>query len=295
MSQTPPKLLAYLLVNAATLLWAGNVVLGRALRADIGPWTLAGLRAAVASVLFATLLAAGRGAARAWGRREGALLLGMALTGVVGFQVLLYTGLRHTTAINAGLVNATGPLATLLLSRLFLATPLSGRQILGAAVTLVGVGAILTGGSWAALRGLRLGHGDLLVLAAVGLWAAYSVAGRVLLKAHATVWVTAWSTMAALPFLVFPAAREFAAAPPAVQWPLVAAVLYIGIGPSFLAFLSWNEGVRRLGPNGAMAFYNTLPLYAALFSALALGEWPGPAQLVGGALIVGGCLVAARP
>ena len=74
---------------------------------------------------------------------------------------------------------------------------------------------------------------------------------------------------------------------------LVLAMLYIGIAPAVIGFLSWNAGVRRLGPSGAMVFYNTLPLYGALLGHLALGEPIGPNHLLGGALIVGGGLWAA--
>jgi drug/metabolite transporter (DMT)-like permease len=42
-----------------------------------------------------------------------------------------------------------------------------------------------------------------------------------------------------------------------------------------------------------MVFYNTLPLYGALFGFLFLGETLGLAHLVGGVLILGGGLVAA--
>jgi len=283
---------AYLLVNAATLLWAGNVVLGRALREAVGPWTLAGLRAAVAAVPFALLLlSAPRRAPVAPGDRL--LALGMALCGVVGFQVLQYAGLHHTTALNAGVVNATGPLMTLFLAWLLGQERLSVAQLAGAAVSLAGVAVVLSGGSWAALRALRFNPGDLLVLAAVFLWAVYSLLGRALLRRQSTVWVTAVSTLAAVPLLAVPATWEVLVAPPVVDGSLLLAVLYIGVGPSFLAFLAWNHGVRRLGAGGAMAFYNTLPVYAGLLAGAALGEWPGPFQVLGGGLVLGGCLVAA--
>ena len=42
---------------------------------------------------------------------------------------------------------------------------------------------------------------------------------------------------------------------------LLLAVLYIGIFAAFIAFLAWNEGIRRVGPTRAMAFYNMLPVY----------------------------------
>ncbi|MFU8855438.1 MAG: DMT family transporter [Deferrisomatales bacterium] len=291
------SLRAYLLVNAATLLWAGNVVLGRALRDAVGPWTLAGLRAAVAAVPFALLLAySGRrdGPARGVGFREWGMIAAMTLSGVVGFQVLLYTGLRHTTALNAGVVNATSPLVALVLGRLLGAGPLRPGQMIGALVSLAGVVVVLSGGSWETLRGLELNPGDLLVLGAVFLWAVYSLLAKWLLVRRSPVWVTALSTLAALPVLAAPALWECAVSPPAIHGGLLLGILYIGLGPSFLAFLAWNHGVQRLGVAGAMAFYNTLPVYAGALGAALLGEWPRAYQLVGAALVLSGCLLAAR-
>ena len=43
---------AYLYVNLATLMWAGNMTLGRALRGQIGPLTLTAARVLIASVLL---------------------------------------------------------------------------------------------------------------------------------------------------------------------------------------------------------------------------------------------------
>lgn len=283
----------YLFVNAATLLWAGNMVLGRALHQAVGPFTLSGVRAAIASLLFAVLLARRGGRGPDLTPREKGLVVVMALTGVAGFQVLQYAGLRYTTAVNAGLVNAAGPLITMILARWILGQSLRRQQVVGATLSLAGVGVIISGGSWAILAALQFNPGDLLVLAAVVLWALYSIAGRLLLTRHSTVRVTAVSTILGAAILAVPAAWEWSLTPP--QWSpgVVAGLLYIGAGPSFLAFMAWNEGVRRLGPNGAMAFYNTLPLYAAVVALPALGEIPGMIQWMGGALVVGGCLLAA--
>jgi drug/metabolite transporter (DMT)-like permease len=284
----------YLFVNAATLLWAGNIVMGRALHEAVGPFTLSGVRAAIASFLFGLLLARkGRQKRSAFSPRERVLVVVMALTGVTGFQVLQYAGLRYTTAVNAGLVNASGPLITIILAKWMLGQSLKRQQLVGALLSLAGVGVIISGGSWEMLAELRFNPGDLLVLAAVVMWALYSITGRVLLTRHSTVRVTAFSTILGAAILAAPAAWEWSLAPP--QWsPGVAAgLLYIGAGPSFLAFMAWNEGVKRLGANGAMAFYNTLPLYAAVVALVALAEVPGVIQWVGGLLVVGGCLLAA--
>ncbi len=282
---------AYLLVNLSTALWAGNIALGRALRAEIGPWCLTASRAAMASILFAALLAL---------RREGCpkhrpwfLVLVMAGSGVVGFQVLQYAGLRYTTSFNAGLMNATGPLITLALARVLLGQRFGTRHAIGALLSLSGVGVILSGGDALALLRFRFNLGDLLVLAAVSLWGVYSIAGRVAGRRASTPWVAGVSTMLAVPFLVAPAAVECIADPPTIGPGLLLALVYIAAGPSFVAFLAWNEGIRRVGPIGAMAFYNTLPLYAGILGSVFLGEWPGPVQWLGGSLVIGGCLLAA--
>jgi uncharacterized protein (DUF427 family) len=81
--------------------------------------------------------------------------------------------------------------------------------------------------------------------------------------------------------------------PPRLGPQLLAAILYIGVFPTVIGFVSWNEGVRRLGSSGAMVFYNTLALYGALLGYLLLDESIGLAHLVGGALIIGGGLWAA--
>lgn len=158
---------AYALTNLAAFLWGTNFVLGRLLRADIGPATLTLARFAVAGLVFAWLLRR----APPPERRPGAQwpwLLAMGLTGVVGFTVLLYTGLKFTTAVNAGLINGVGPLVIGLMAALFLREQLTPRMIAGAFVSLAGVAVIAGDGSLESLLQLQLNFGDVLVFG--GCW-----------------------------------------------------------------------------------------------------------------------------
>lgn len=281
------------LVNLATLTWTTNVVLGRWLRDDIGPLTLAASRFLIASLCFAALLWRRPPEDRRLGRDRW-LLLGMALSGVALFAPTLYLGLRFTTAVNATLINGLGPLITGLLATLLIREPMSRRQVVGAILGLVGVMGLISGGSlafWGAVRG---NVGDLIVLGAVGLWGLYSVLGRQAMRGRSALSATALSTFLGLPVLLLAAVWEVQVLPVHASLELILAVLYIGIAPTVIGFLSWNAGVRRLGSSGAMVFYNTLPLYGALLGHLFLGESVGVAHLVGGALIVGGGLWAAR-
>jgi len=72
------------LVNLATLTWATNIVLGRSLRDDIGPLTLAAARFSIASLLFVVLLQRRPAEERRPGRDRW-WLLGMAFAGVAVF------------------------------------------------------------------------------------------------------------------------------------------------------------------------------------------------------------------
>ncbi len=281
------------LVNLATLTWATNITLGRFLRDDIGPLTLAAARFAVAAPILAVLLWRRPAAERRLGHDRW-LLLGMALCGVVAFAPTLYLGLRYTTAVNTTLINGFGPLITGLLAGLLIGEPMSRRQVAGALVALVGIGVLISGGSAAYWRAAAVNPGDLIVVGAVTLWALYSVMGRRLMRHRPALSATALSSFLGLPLLAVAALWEVSVLPPRVSPQLLLALLYIGIAPTVGGFLAWNAGVRRLGASGAMVFYNTLPLYGALLGYFALGEPIGLAHLAGGILVVGGALWAAR-
>jgi drug/metabolite transporter (DMT)-like permease len=106
---------AYVFVNLSCLMWASNFVLGRTLREEIGPLMLTTSRVAVVSLFYAVIL--GRTAIKErLLSRDWVLLTAMALTGILGFPFLLYRGLQLTTATDAVLINATGPLMTAVLA-----------------------------------------------------------------------------------------------------------------------------------------------------------------------------------
>jgi drug/metabolite transporter (DMT)-like permease len=219
----------------------------------------------------------------------------MGLTGVFGFNSLLYTSLKSTTAANAALINGTGPLIFSLMAALTLRERLTARNLAGALVSLAGVVIIISGGSLDALLGLRFNLGDLLVLAAVVVWGVYSMLGRLVTRTRSAFAATALSNWIGLAMLYPAAIVEQARQPAAPGWLVILAAVYIGVGPSFVSFLAWNEGVRRVGATRATVFYNMLPFYGTLLGVLILHEPLGWAQVIGGALILAGSLISVWP
>jgi len=180
-----------------------------------------------------------------------------------------------------------------LLAALLIDERMSGRQVVGAAFSLAGVMTLISGGRFRFWQGLERGIGDLIVLSAVALWALYSVLGRRAMERRSALSTSAFSALLGLPVLLLAAAWEIHRSDFVFQARLILPLLYIGVAPGVIGFLSWNAGVRRLGASGAMVFYNTLPLYGALLGHFLLGEPLGLTHLVGGTLIVGGGLWAA--
>jgi len=77
-------------------------------------------------------------------------------------------------------------------------------------------------------------------------------------------------------------------------WPFVAALAYVALGPSVLAYYCWGTGVAAAGPQVAGFFVNLTPLFAAVLSAAVLGELPKGYHAVAFALIVGGIVASSR-
>lgn len=301
MSQ-PSKISAYFLVNLATLFWASNIVLGRALRDQIGPVTLSATRFLVGGLIYAILFQAFAGnqastAANLKGsshaRLHYVILAGMGLSGVFAFPILLYQGLKYTTAAHAALIIATGPLFTLLFSAVLLRQQVQLKSIAGMVISLVGVGFVIGTEALAPGGQARINPGDLMALAASALWGLYSVLARMAIQTRSTFSATALSTWMAVPFLLLAGGLELRTMAFTPTAPVLLGAVYIGIFPTVISFLAWNEGIRRVGPSQAMAFYNMLVVYGALLGALFLGEALTWQVVLGGVLVVAGGVTAA--
>jgi drug/metabolite transporter (DMT)-like permease len=68
----------------------------------------------------------------------------------------------------------------------------------------------------------------------------------------------------------------------------ISVLAYTGIFPSILAFVFWNYGVRRIGPNRASLFLHLVPVFGSIVSILFLGERLFLFHLFGMALIFAG-------
>jgi drug/metabolite transporter (DMT)-like permease len=291
-----------LLLTVPPLLWAGNAIVGRLVRAAVPPMTLNLLRWTIALAVllplgWATLRQAGvLDAIRTRWRRYA--LLG--LLGIGMYNSLQYLALQSSTPINVTLVASGMPVWMMLVGRLFYGVAVRTRQVIGALLSIVGVLVVLCRGDVDQLLALRLVAGDLYMILATIAWSFYS---WMLLQpqdepALRADWAAFLGTQVAFGLLWSAgfAGVEWSlgAAAIAWSWPVGAALLFVAVCPAVLAFAMWGAGIRRAGPGIGAFFVNLTPLFTALLSSAFLGELPHAYHVLAFLLIVGGIVISAK-
>ena len=265
----------YLLLTLTVLSWSGNMVVGRAIRGDIPPLTLAFWRWLIALALVLPLALPHLREQWPLLKKGWKPLLVLGLLGVGGYNTFAYLALQYTTATNAALLNSFIPIATIAISWAFLGKHLRRIEGIGVVVSLCGALTIVSRGDLAVLAHLNLNLGDVWMLVAVLDWAIYTVLlSRRPAGVHPMLMLAA--TIAVGLFALTPAyAWELAQGRHInVHFGSLAALAYVGILPSFVGYIFYNKGVAEVGPNKASLFIHLMPVFGTLLSFLFLGEIP---------------------
>ncbi|UOD29292.1 DMT family transporter [Massilia violaceinigra] len=286
------------LLTLPPLLWAGNAIVGRLVREAVPPMTLNLLRWSIAMLILLPLgrrLFASDALRSNWRRFALLGLLGIGL-----YNSLQYLALQSSTPINVTLVAAGMPVWMLAIGALFFGVKVGRQQVIGAAMSIVGVLVVLCRGDWQQLAAMRLVAGDLYMILATIAWSFYSwlltrQKDPPAVRADWAAFLLAQVIYGVLWSGLF-AGVEWAGAAHAIHWSwtVAAALLYVAIGPAIIAFRCWGAGVQRAGPSVGAFFTNLTPLFAAMMSSAFLGELPHLYHGVAFALIVGGIVFSSR-
>ena len=217
------------------------------------------------------------------------------LLGVTVFNTLIYMAGRTTEALNMALIATSSPIFIIIFARMFLNEAITPRKLAGLAAAVTGVVLIVTRGDVTRLADLTFTEGDVWMLLAASIFAAYSILVRMKPKEIGPTAFLASGFGIGLALLVpWTTWEVLHHGLPVMTTQITGSVLYIGIGASLLSYMFWNGAVSRIGPSGAGMVYYTLPLFSGMEAWLILGEPVGWYHLVGGASIIGGIVLATR-
>ena len=288
-------MIPYGLLSLAVLSWAGNWVIGRAMRDEIGPvamgfwrWSLA--LALILPLCWSELRAKWQVVRRNWWRL---MLLGM--LGAIAFNTMVYVGLQYTQTTNSTLFNSIVPIYIVLISWLVLGERISAMQSVGIALSVFGVLIIVSRGDLASLLGLRFNAGEIWIIVAMLLWAIYTILLRWRPRELSAVAFLGAMLLLSLPMLL-----------PFYGWELyrrggfeislltVTTLMYYATVPSVLAYLLWNRGVAQVGPNRAGLMVHLLPIFTVVLAVVFLNERLFLFHYLGAGCVFGGIWLTTR-
>jgi drug/metabolite transporter (DMT)-like permease len=244
--------------------------------------------AMAAVILLAVARAKGLGLVRLT-LRETLLLLSLAATGLVLFNVCVIQATRHASPTLVGTTVGTVPVVLALVAPLLARARPSGR-VLAAAAAVVAGATIATGLGSGNLTGL------LYAVGALACEACFSLLAIPLLPRLGPIRVSAYTQAAAIPLLLIVAVIAdgggILRTPSAAE---AAALLYLGTVVSAGAFFLWYDALPRLGADRAGLFAGMVPIGAIVTTfLLGLGA-PTVTELGGAALVIAGLTVGLVP
>jgi drug/metabolite transporter (DMT)-like permease len=287
--------LALAAIGVTVLLWASAFVAIRHVVTEIsaGPMALGRLLVGAAALGLVVLLrprartpgALGWPARSAWPR--------LLVVGVVWFaiyNVALNEAERRVDAGTAAMLVNLGPILIAVLAGLFLGEGFPRPLVLGLVIAFAG--AVTIGYATSTGGGADLWGAVLCVVAAVA-YAVGVVAQKPLLSAasglHVTLIVTVIGAVVCLPFAPALVDQIGEARPSTVAW-----LVFLGLGPTALGFLTWAYALARSSAGRLGAATYLVPPVVVVLAWLLLDEAPPALALAGGALCLVGVYVARR-
>jgi len=164
------------------------------------------------------------------------------------------------------------PMVIFLINFLLFRTGVSWAQIFGLLLSVVGIGLTASHGELARLAALDVNAGDAMMMAALVLYGAYTVALR---YKPAISWQSLMLVLCvsaflmSLPFAAWEIATDRVIWPDARGW---AIGVFTAIFPSVLAQAFYIRGVELIGSNRGGLFINLVPIFGTLLAILFLGE-----------------------
>ena len=293
----PPATSDWILFLLAPVFFSSNIIFGRGILGEIGPFITAFIRWFGAALLILPFVWHDRSAGIAFVRRHTGywLMLGILGMGICGGVV--YWALTATSASNATLIYTTSSLFIILFQWLFQSRKLMVREISGMIIAFAGVAAIVLHGDLGALLRLTFNIGDFGILVAAIAFALYSLLLR---KPAATevgplslFFLLALSGAVCLfPLAIIDYLSGGLLPHTRIAWLKLAGIIAFA---SLAAFYCFQHAVRVFGAAKAGITLYLMPPISIIMAVLFLGEEFHTYHAIGIVLVTGGVVLATLP
>jgi drug/metabolite transporter (DMT)-like permease len=288
--------LAYALLVLAALFWSGNFIVGKfATLFQIPPLTLNFLRWAAVWLILIPFTYKEIYNNLPMIKKNWLLISFMGVITISTFNSVVYFALNYTQVINAVLMLAAIPVATIVLSSLMNIEKTNIFQLLGLFLSIIGISVIISNADIKKIISLNFNKGDLWMLVCVLTWALYST----LLKKNKFK-LSQFSLIQLMVSvgILFLIPQFFYEKSIGLELNLNKAffliLFYVVVFPAIAAYYCWQKAIEIIGPNRSSMFIQLMPLFSAIMAIIIFNEKFEFYQFVGAIFIVSGIYLSNR-
>jgi drug/metabolite transporter (DMT)-like permease len=285
---------AYVMLVCATLLWAGNFMIGKfAFLTNIPPMSLVFYRWSLVWLILLPFTIKEIIKSKEIILNNLPLLLFLSLTSVGLFNSFTYLSLVHTQVINASLFNTAIPAIIILLCFLFKIEKTNKYQILGLIISVLGILSIITKLNLEIILSLNFNKGDLIMIGGVITWGLYS--SFLKRKTFTLPLLTLVHVLCTFGLIfIFPQfIYEFSQGQIIdLDMELFYILIFLALFPSIGSYYCWAGAVSIIGANRAGIFLSLIPLFSTIMAIFFYKEQFQFFHLIGAILIILGLFLS---
>ena len=284
------KYSAYVFLVLAALFWSGNFIVGKfATLFEIPPLSLNVFR--WISVWFILIPFTYKEIYKNLSdiKKNWLVISFMGVITISTFNSVVYYALNYTQVINAVLVLAAIPAATIIFSSLMKVEKTNIFQLLGLFLSIIGIGSIISYGDIQKIISLSFNKGDLWMIVCVITWALYSTLLKKNKFKFSQFTLIQLMVSAGLLFLIPQLFYEKSIGLEVnFNKAFFSILFYVVVFPAIAAYYFWQKGIEIIGPNRATMFIQLMPLFSAVMAILIFKEKFELYHFIGATFIVSG-------
>jgi drug/metabolite transporter (DMT)-like permease len=268
------KYLAYVLLLFATLFWSGNFIVGKfATLFEIPPLTLNFFR--WVSVWFILIPFTYKDIYYNLPniKKNWIVISFMGIITISTFNSVVYFALNYTQVINAVLVLAAIPVATIVLSSIMNIEKTNIFQLIGLLFSIIGISIVISNADIQKIGSLSFNKGDLWMLVCVLTWALYSTLLKKKKFEFSQFSLIQLMVSVGILFLIPQFFYEKSIGLELNYNKVFFIILfYVVVFPAIAAYYCWQKGIEIIGPNRASMFIQLMPLFSAVLAIIIFKE-----------------------
>ena len=277
----------YLKLSAACVIWGMGWTAARYGVVHIGPYLTGEYRFILAFLFFLPFLFYPKPIKPSL--NTFIYMIPLALTGFYLNNLAGYIALNYTTGTTASIIVMSNPLNIAVLSYFILKDRLNAAGFLSIALSIAGALVVIVKGDFMSIVTMDVNIGNLLIVWCALSWSVYSILVKIFADRITSIEnVTYGSLFAAIGFLPFSAGPVPAES---ISMALIAALIFLSLFNTNLAFYFWSEGIKDANPNAAAVFFGLIPLTTAVTENIVFGERMALYHVTGASLIFVGILL----